>query len=332
MRYAAVLALLSATFSVSSAGTAAAGLGPNLARLVPTNYRVLTVQRARLSGQPEPEVIVSSVGPLNRYKVHPADLQVFSWDAVASRWNVVFDGQTVSYPSGPLIDPRADMRVDRIGFVRFVPAGGSDLVFTTSEFLPSGSRSDLVVVGFRHAEASVDYFWSGSSGVRFRITGTDVTQRVVATAAYRTVVDPPSQPARTYRFTIGLQHGLLGVLHDDRPWIGLSVAGTDRSRLAPLGSLRSHLRVLAVIPHSPAAKLFRVGDVIVGLTPARPWKGNLLGPALIDQIAEERAGKRIVFTVHRGANYLRLPFRLGSLIDHSGPGTTPATNSNFALI
>jgi hypothetical protein len=231
-----------------------------------------------------------------------------------------------------LIDPKAETRIGRIGFVRFATAEGSELVFTTSQLLPTGIRGKLVAVGFRAGEASVDYFWSGLSGVSFRVTGTDVLQRVVATAGYRTVVDPRSQPARAYRFTIGLRHGLLGVLHDDRPWIGLSVAGTDRSRLAPLGSLRSHLLVLAVVPHSPAAAHFRVGDVIVGLTPERPWKRNLLGPALIDQIADERAGTRVVFTIHRGSDYLKLPFRLGSVIDRSGPGTAPATNPNFALI
>ena len=306
---------------------------PNLARFVPANYRVLSVQRARLSGQPVAEVVVSSVGPFNRYKVHPADLQVLSWDALADRWNIVFDAQKVLYPSAPLIDPRADVRIGRIGFARFVPGERRELVFTTSLSVGASVIGTLVVVDFRHAEAAIDYFWSGRGGVRFRVTGTDVSQNVVATAVYRTVVDPPSQPVRTYRFTIGVNHGRVTVLHDDRPWIGLSVAGTDRSRLAPLGTLRSHLRVLAVVPRSPAAGRFRVGDVILGLTPARTaWKNNLLGPALIDQIAEQGAGERVIFTVHRGAEYLRVPLRLGSLTDPTGPGISPTLNPNFALV
>jgi hypothetical protein len=325
--------VLLAALALSGTRAAVAAPDPNLARLVPPNYRVLGVQRARLSGQSAPEVVVSSVGPLNRYRVHPADLQVLSWDSVAYRWNVVFDAQTARYPSAPLIDPKADVRIGRIGFARFAPTERPELVFTTSESDAGGVTSHLVVVGFRSAEAEIDYFWSGLSGVRFRVAGTVAGQSVVATAAYRTVVDPRSQPARTYRFTIGLRHGVLGVLHDDRPWVGLSVAGTDRSRSEPLGSLRSHLLVLAVIPHSPAAAVFRVGDEILGLVPRRaPWKANLLGPALIDQIAEQNAGERVVFTVHRGTDYLRVALRLGSLIGPSGPGAAPSFNPNFALV
>ena len=329
----ATLVLLASAFLVSGVRAGVAAPLPNLARLVPPNYRVLGVLRSRLSGQPVPEVVVSSVGPLNRYKVHPTELQVFSWDAVAYRWNIVFDAQKVRYPTSPLIDPRADVRIGRIGFVRFVSGARRELVFTTSETAGAGLISTLVVVDFRNAEAAIDYLWSGRWGISFRVAGTAAKRTLVATTAYRTVVDPPSQPVRTYRFTIGLDRGLLRVLHDDRPWVGLSVAGTDRSPHARLGTLHSHLQVLAVIPHSPAATVFHAGDVILGLTPQRtPWKANLLGPALIDQIAAQQAGQRIVFTVHRGAAYLRLPLKLGSMTDPSGPGTTPNLNPNFALI
>jgi hypothetical protein len=328
----AALVLLTAAFLVSDSRAATAP-APSLASLVPPNYRVLSVQRARLSGQSAPEVVVSSVGPLNRYRIHPADLQVFSWDAVAQRWNVAFDAQEVRYPSARLIDPRAEERIGRVRFVRFFPTGRRELVFTT--FVPArGSvKSTLVVVDFRNAEAAVAFFWTGASGVALRVVGGDETQRLIAITAYRTVVDPPSRPVRRYRFTIGLHHGVLSVLHDDRPWIGLSVAGTDRSRVAPLGTLRSHLRVLAVVPHSPAAAVFRPGDEILGLTPAgAPWKNDLRGPALIDQIAEQEPGDRVVFTVHRGTDYLRLRLRVGSLIGPSGPGAAPTLNPNFALV
>jgi hypothetical protein len=333
VRALAALVLLTAAFPVSDSRAAVAP-GPSLASLVPPNYRVLSVQRARLSGQSAPEVVVSSVGPLNRYRIHPADLQVFSWDAVARRWNVAFDAQKVRYPSAPLIDPRAELRIGQIRFVRFFPTGRRELVFTTSAPAAHGSvKSTLVVVDFRNAEAAVAFFWTGASGVALRVVGGDETQSLIAITAYRTVVDPPSRPVRRYRFTIGLQHGALSVLHDDRPWIGLSVAGTDRSRLAPLGTLRSHLRVLAVVPHSPAAAVFRAGDEILGLTPARaPWKNDLRGPALIDQIAEQHPGDRVVFTVHRGTDYLRLRLRVGSLIGPSGPGAAPTLNPNFALL
>jgi hypothetical protein len=79
--------------------------------------------------------------------------------------------------------------------------------------------------------------------------------------------------------------------------------------------------------------VFRVGDVILGLTaPWIPRRTNLLGPALIDKIAAQRAGGRVVFAVHRGADYLRLELRLGSLIDPSGPGSASTVYPSFALV
>ena len=320
-------------FMVSDARAAVAVREPNLAQLVPPNYRVLGVWHARLTGQSMPEVVVTSVGPLNRYGLHPADVQVISWDALAYRWNVVFDAQRVRYQSAPVIDPKAEVRISQLAFVRFSRAAGRELVFAASTYGDTRVVGEMVVVGFRNAEARIDYRWSGDWGVTFRVAGSAPKQTVAATGVYRAVVDPLSQPVRRYQFTVGLQHDFLRVLHDNRPWVGLFVTGTDQSPLTPLGTPRSHLRVLEVVPHSPAAAAFRVGDVIVGLTaPYAPKPTKLLGPALIHEIAAQHAGERVGFNIRRGNQYLRLTLRLGSLIDPSAPGTAPSINNKFALV
>jgi S1-C subfamily serine protease len=91
--------------------------------------------------------------------------------------------------------------------------------------------------------------------------------------------------------------------------------------------------VIGVLSHSPAAAVFRVGDVIVGLKgPRHARTTDLMGPSLIDKIAAQRARDRVVFAVLRGAEYRRVSLTLGSLIDPSAPGTAPSIRSAFALV
>jgi len=334
VRFAGALAFLVATaFTVSGAQAGVAAPEPNLARLVPANYRVLRVLHARLSGQTVPEVVVTSVGPLNRYSLHPADVQVLSWDALAYRWNVVFDAQRVRYGPALLIDPRAEVLIGRIAFVHFVPAVRRDLVFAASRYGGSGGLTQLVVVEFRNGEAGIAYLWSGDWGATFRVAGSAAKPALVATAPYRTVVDPRAQPVRSYRFAVGLRGGFLQELRDDRPWVGLLVTGTDQSPATPIGTPQSHLRVVGVVSHSPAAAAFRVGDVIVGVTgPRAARKAGLLGPALIDEIAAQHAGERVGFTVRRGSHYLRLTLKLGSVTDPSATATAPLVDPKIAVV
>jgi hypothetical protein len=294
---------------------------------------VLKLLRSRLSGQKEPEVVVASVGPLNRYAQHPVDLQVLSWDATAYRWNIIFDAQKTRRDSAPLIDPRAAVLIRQLAFARLYPAARRQLVFSLSAYRGAHVVSEVIAVDFWNGEARIAYHWAdASSAVTFRVTDSETNQTLTLTAPYRAVVDPPSKPVRTYQFTVGLKDGFLHVLRDDRPWLGLFVTGTDGSS-SSLGSQRSHLRVLGMITHAPASATFRTGDVIVGLTaPRTATNTNLLGPALIDKIAAQHAGDRISFAVLRGSHYRRITLRLGSLIDPSAPGTAPTIYSKFALV
>lgn len=325
---------LAAVSLVSTAQAGAAVPEPNLARLVPANYRVLKVLHSRLSGQTEPEVVVTSVGPLNRYAQHPVDLQVFSWDAIAYRWNVIFDAQHTHSDSAPLIDLKAAVVIRQVAFARLYPAARRQLVFSVSTYTRSRVVTRVVVVDFGNGDARIAYRWAAaSSSITFRVTESETTQTLTVTAPYESVVDPPSQPVRSYQFTVALKEGFLQVLKDDRPWLGLFVVGTDTSGSSSLGTPESHLRVLGTITRSPAAAVFHTGDVILGIRAPRAAGGtNVLGPALIDKIAAQHAGDRISVAVHRGSRYLRLTLRLGSLIDPSAPGKAPTIQANFALV
>ena len=328
------LALVATAFTVSSARAGVAAPEPNLAQLVPANYRVLKVLHSRLSGQREPEVVVASVGPLNRYAQHPIDLQVFSWDAIAYRWNVIFDAQKTRHDGAPLIDPKAAVQIRQVAFARLYATTRRQLVFSLSTYTDSHVVTQVVVIDFWNGDARIAYRWAdASSSIAFGIAGSETTQALTVTAPYHSVVDPPSQPVRNYQFTVGQENGFLRELSDDRPWLGLFVTGTDASASSSIGTPRSHLRVLGTITHSPASAAFHAGDVIVGLTAPRAAKNtNLLGPALINKIAAQHAGDRISFALRRGSQYLRRTLRLGSLIDPSAPATAPTLHSKFALV
>jgi hypothetical protein len=335
VRFLGALTLVLAVAFVGSTAGVGAATPPNLARLVPANYRVLKVLRSRLSGQREPEVVVASVGPLDRFGQHPIDLQVFSWDAIAYRWNAVFDAARTRYDGAPLIDPKAAVLIKQLAFARLYPSARRQLVFSLSTYRRLGVSTRLVVVDFWNGQARIAYRWAvASSSVAFRVTDSETTQALTVTAPYGSVVDSPSQPVRSYEFTVGLKDGFLHVLRDDRPWLGLFVTGADASSASSsLGTRQSHLRVLGTVTHSPAAGVVRAGDVILGVAgPRSAGNTNPLGPALIDKIAAQRAGDQISLVVHRGGRYLRLRLRLGSIIDPSAPHRAPHVGSGFTLV
>jgi S1-C subfamily serine protease len=88
-----------------------------------------------------------------------------------------------------------------------------------------------------------------------------------------------------------------------------------------------------VVAHSPAAAAFHPGDVIIGVTrPRTAVKAGPFGPALIDEIATHHAGDWVRFTVHRGAQYLRVTLKLGSRIDPSAASTLPSTDDKIAVV
>ena len=335
VRLLGALVLMATAFTVSGAQARVAGVPRlNLARVVPPNYRVAKVLHSRLSGWTEPEVVVTSVGPLNRYAQHPVDLQVFSWDPVAYRWNAIFDAQRTRHNAAPLIDPKAGVFIRQVAFARLYAAPRRQLVFSLAAYRGSGVVTQIVVVDFWNGEARIAYRWTdASSSIAFHVAGSETTQTLTITAPYHSVVDPLSEPVRSYQFAVGPRNGFLQVLRDDRPWLGLFVSGTDASASRSLGTPASHLRVLGIVSHSPASAAFHSGDVIVGLTaPRTATNTNLLGPALINRIAAQHAGERISVAVHRGNTYLRLTLRLGSLVDPSAPTTAPAIHSTFALV
>jgi len=325
---------------------------PNLARIVPANYVVQKIRYAMLTSQSVPEAVVSSKGPaVGDLGFHPAELQVISWDGIAKRWNVIYDAQkdkeyqqqfgtTVSNQyvspipdlpaaSTPILDRTADGDVNQIAFVRFGSEKRTDLVFTTTQsYGGSGVPGNLVVIGFESGEASLRYLWFGDGGAGFRVTGSRASQTLAASARFWTPVDAHCCSVRAYSFVVGedAEHTITS-LRDDRPWLGLFVRALREN------AADSPLEVLDVVSGSPAASLFQRGDVITKIVDAKVSKDQgLLGPALVDQLALEKAGSTTSFRIQRGAATKTVTVKLGSYDDPSAQNAEPPNDFSIMAI
>jgi hypothetical protein len=302
---------------------------PDFATALPRNYRVTRVLYARLSGGTTPDAVVASIGPPSRsLGLHPADLQVLVWDPVAKRWNTAFDAQKVnsnslgvpsdsnspiqSYSSGtpsPILDTSSQEAIAQIGVAQFTGSEGPDLVFSTYANGGAGSGvSDLSVVNLANGAASDEYDWSGSGQVTFRVAGHAPHQVLLARAQYWTIIDPDCCPTRIYRFEIGwgpLEQ--VADISDDRPFLGLYVS----SATGPDGSTAG--RVVSVVPHSPAAGRFHVGDLVLGIAGAKKI-GIGAGPVVVDELAQLKAGTRAIVEIERGSQRLSIGVTLGSIV------------------
>jgi hypothetical protein len=325
---------------------------PNLARIVPTNYVVQKIRYAKLTGQATPDAVVVSKGPaVGEFGFHPVELQVVSWDRLAKRWNVIYDAQKdkelqqqfgtiasneyiTSPPDSPaadtpILDRTADGDINQIAFVRFGKEKSTDLVFTTTQsYGGSGVPGDLVVIGFQGSEANVRYLWFGDGGARFRVVGSGPNQTLAASAQFWTPVDAHCCPIRAYSFVVGYggEQGITSI-HDNRPWLGLFVKAERETES------NSPLDLVGVVPGSPAASLFQKGDVITALVGAKTSKDQgLLGPALVDQLALEKAGSTVSFRVQRGSNTTTVTVDLGSYVDPSAQSASPPNDLSIMAI
>jgi hypothetical protein len=308
---------------------------PNIAKVLPPNYRVRKVWRASLTGQDVPETIVSSVGPPHgELQFHAATLQVLSWDDIAKRWIVIFDGQKVIAPDSfgspmtsnsgpgnsfastpderkPILDPEADVVVDQVRFPSLLPDKRKQLVFSaTINYGGSGVPSTLVVVDFPEAQARIAYAWSGE-----HLDWTMAGNQIAAKSSYWTRADAHCCPSRSYTFVVGNQNGSVTVLRDQRPYLGVLVRETGGGT-----AFTTPLEVVEVDANSPAASVLRVGDVLVDVenAPSRAESDPGASASIYNKVSAFDAGQVASLIVTRDEVQIRLRVRLGSLLDASG--------------
>ena len=332
-----------AAMSTPSASSSPSVPPPDLALLVPANYRVMRVLTGALDGTAVPNVIVQSAGPIDEYGCHRQDVQVLAWDPIARRWIVAFDARKVTMPdyadsnwwppsysgAGPsetiLPKDRADL-VHQLKVVTLGPQAQPALVFNADVNAGANEPSVIVVVDFSQGEAQLAYTWFGDDLPRLAVSGPAGSQRIAVTADLFTVVDPLSTPARRYHFVLSSTSEGVKVTSDDRPWLGIYASDTGLSAA-------SALPIEGTVPGSPAARLLRRGDQLLAVdNEPIPSAVYSLGPYVVDQLERHHAHEQVEFTVERAGSILHLSVRLGSLLDPSAQNlTAPSDVSELVL-
>lgn len=314
---------------------------PDLALSLHANYRVVNVGQLSLSGGPTADRVVVSTGPgldpTSPVSGNTGDVQILAFDAVAKRWNVVFDAanklqaDSAGGTADPLLLQSEPLEAVTTQPVRFLSAKPVALLITAVD---TGANHPISVTG-------VVYFKSGAAHLAFRqmsgnaainVDGPAVGPQTLSVSSdYYTPADPVCCPLRKYRKTIGAQgaDGHLGVLSDDRPWLGAWLAarlGTD----APPGSGV----VTAIVDGSPASTALEVGDLVVGIAgtlPSAPRTGpSTTGTvAAFDELGSLHAGDNASLLVQRDGTSSTVPIVLGSASD---PGNQNPASPRAAAI
>ena len=274
---------------------------------------------------------MTSIGPpTGNMNFHAADLQILSWDPLARRWAAIFDAEKVEPPdtlSGrqtsnagpgfyaapsegqdhPLLDPKADVHIDRVSFAPLLGRARKQLVFSARfTYGGSGVPSTLAVVDVEQGVANLVYAWTGE-GLRWRIAADEIKAR----SNYWTPADAHCCPGRSYTFTLAARNGTIEEIADERPFLGVLVR--------PAGEDTASLRVVDVDGHGPAAGRLQAGDVITGAENAPPPAvrdpADIPANSVYDQVARFDAGQTARLVVERGGSRIVVPVRLGSLRD-----------------
>ena len=309
---------------------------PPIAKVLPPNYRATKIWQANLTDGSVPETVVSAVGPpTGELNLQPATLQVLSWDDLAKRWIVIFDGQKVIAPdtygspqnsnSGPgylagitedrraILDPKAGVSLGPVRFAPILPGDHNQLVFSaTLTYGGSGVPSTLVVVDFPKAQANVVYAWGGEH-LEWKL----MKNQIVARSSYWTRSDSHCCPSRSYTFTVGNRHDYITTVKDQRPYLGVLVrlAGDEEAAMAG-----SRLEVLEIAENSPASSVLRVGDVILDVENAPSSRPEIFAPSdsIFNKVNAFDEGETARLLVRRDGAQVTLPVRLGSLRDATG--------------
>ena len=296
--------------------------------------RVLGVHRFRLDGGPVPEVAITLQSTGRSLGATPAeDLVMLAWDAQHRHWQELYDaardGTVPGEPDAPMLappptPPTAEPVLPHlvrltgltVAELRNQPGGRGDLVFWADEYVAGGEGPAIGIVRFDSAGLSAWVAWSYhlSEGGRVSVIGPPGRQELAVSGSWQTPVDPLCCPLRGYRFVLArsshpdVEGKGYRAVSDSRPWLGAFVAQRPARG-------NGAAEVTGVVPGSPAAGVLYPGDLILGAAGASQSRGNLLGPAVVDQVDIHQPGATIRLRIQRQGVPRTVTVTLGSLAD-----------------
>jgi len=308
---------------------------PDLSQSLHGDYRVVEVTKLRLSGGPTDERVVISSGPgldpNSPVEGGTEDVQVLSYDPLAKRWNVAFDAASKTTSDGANGATSLLPQADRVGTVAARPvqlatAAPADLLITGVDSTTNHPTTVIGIVRFG-GSATLSYADHSATNADIRIDGpSQGPQTVAVTSDYFTYADPACCPLRKFTQSIGLkgQAGVVGVLADDRPWLGAWITGPF-ARDYPAGTGV----VVSTVNGSPASAVLQVGDIVTGVQGAQSATSN--GVRVYDEIGALKAGTKVLLDVQRDEKKETLSVTLGSRADDTASFLEPPRAASIGV-
>jgi len=293
---------------------------------------------------PNDAELVISRGPMTGPNVQLAgqdsteDVQLLTWDPELRRWNLTFDAHTMTVNPQRVSSDYSSQDLEQVLAadhpVTDVTARTVTVASGHTAFLISGTDNQTMDVALqRTALISVTYgiahqeFYTAlQAGTPPQVTGPADHQQIHLSGRYTSLADPVSNPVRDFTQTIGWRtgsppdgHGPIGVLDDDRPGIGLTLArpagATEGTAVTVVASVRAG---------SPAARAgVHPGEQLEAITPAVPRAAGQppSDPAVIDQLAAHHTGDRVTLRLRHGDDVRTLTLTTVRIQDvQAGPG------------
>jgi hypothetical protein len=224
-------------------------------------FAVTKIWREPLSGNPVPETIFTSTGPLQpKPGAHTTgqteNVQVLTWDRLANQWDLIFDGfydraaswsgagnGRVGYApnyqgtASTLFTLHNRTTNVQVGFVHLLPGEGEQLVIsgTTPDLTTSMPDGQFAILSFGGGLPTWEYVWQGWAPVSWHTT----SHSVVLQATHWNNTDGTCCAARVYSTTIGRGPNTgydwpIEDLSSTLGWFGFYAAPRARGHDAPL--------------------------------------------------------------------------------------------------
>lgn len=316
---------------------------PKLANFLTPTERVLSVRQVQLEAGGSAEVAVIAVDPPDQSLggFVPQRLIILAWDTYAKRWTNVFDTDTASqqvvgYEADapdtsfdesvvptPTTTTPGSSQYDKVTDIHITPiadqsGGAVDLLYMAIPYSGSGAGTGGII---HFADQSATFVWGYGSPDPYTMKAIGIApdQEALVNAVWDSAADAHCCDVRNFNLTLKVVNPkndpgseYYKVVNDNRPWHGAWIYPVSESSANEAIGFGPG-EIISITPGSPASKVLKVGDILESVVGAKPLNGRgSNGPGIVDELAEQLAGKSVMIKLLRGGVTMSVRVKLGS--------------------